>query len=466
MFKKSLFGTDGIRGKIGDDRSYITPKMMTKLGWAVGKIIQKNQKINSDSTHQISVMVGKDTRISGYMLESALEAGLIASGVNVYLVGPMPTPAIAYLTKTFSCDIGIAITASHNPFTDNGIKFFTNSGEKLSDQTEAEIESLIKKPMTINPAHLLGKAFRIDDSAGRYIEFCKSSFPMNLNLEGIKLVIDCANGATYHIAPSVFKELGANVVAINNEPNGLNINHKCGSNEPGSLVKAVLKNKADLGIAFDGDGDRICVVDHLGNLINGDGVIYILAKYLHSKKALKKNTVIGTKMTNFGLEKALNKMDLTLIRCDVGDRYIRQKMKETESNLGGESSGHIIYSDYINTGDAIIASLQILKIIKETQMGISNQLQDLILYPSLIKNIEIPKNLNTNIAMLFTSEGYKKLIEKTENELKTNGRILIRPSGTEPVLRVMVECADKNQCEKTLKNLVLELNKLISSLML
>ena len=423
---KRYFGTDGIRGRVGDGA--ITPEFVLKLGWAVGRVLakEKNSKI----------LIGKDTRISGYMLESALQAGLSAAGVDIYLLGPMPTPAIAYLTRTFHAQAGIVISASHNPYHDNGIKFFTNEGAKLAEAIELEIEAMINEPLTTVESSMLGKAHRIDDARGRYIEFCKSTVPLKMNFSGLKIVVDCANGATYHIAPDVFKELGAEVVVMGAEPNGLNINQNCGSTEPQLLQDAVLKNKADLGIALDGDGDRLIMVDHLGELVDGDSLLFIIAR---SQKLQGKgsNSVVGTKMSNLGLEHALKDHDMVLHRSQVGDRYVIEMLKEKGGVVGGESSGHIICLDKTTTGDGIVAALQVLCEISRSGSTL-HELQSLMTkIPQTLVNVRVNKVTN-----LAEDEAVLAIVTTVEKRLGSKGRVLLRASGTEPVIRVMVEGPD------------------------
>ena len=420
---KKYFGTDGIRGTVGENN--ITPDFMLKLGWAAGKVFG----VNSNS----KVLIGKDTRISGYMFESALEAGLVAAGVDAQLMGPMPTPGVAYLTRTFRAQAGIVISASHNPYQDNGIKFFSGQGDKLDDSVEAAIEDYLDKPMTTVGSADLGKAARIDDAAGRYIEFCKSTIPSVVDFSNLKIVLDCANGATYHIAPHVFKELGANIITIGNEPDGLNINHNVGSTEPEALMKAVVNYGADLGIAFDGDGDRVAMVDKNGRLIDGDQLIYIIAmSRLRSQQLV--GDVVGTKMTNLGVEHALARQDIGLVRTDVGDRYIMEKLKAENWIIGGESSGHIICRDRTTTGDGIVAALQVLAEMHFSRKTLEQLLDDVVLYPQQLINIRLGKSID-----VINHPDMMAAVEKSEQALANNGRVLLRPSGTEPLIRVMVE---------------------------
>lgn len=424
--EKKYFGTDGIRGTVGQPP--IIPDFVLRLGWAVGRVLAGNGTPN--------VLIGKDTRISGYMFESALEAGLSAAGVNTQLLGPMPTPGIAYLTRTFRAQAGIVISASHNPHQDNGIKFFSTEGFKLPDQIELEIERQLDQPMTTVDSSHLGKASRIDDAAGRYIEFCKSTVPAHMDCSGIKIVVDCANGSTYHIAPHVFSELGADVISVGVDPNGLNINEKCGATKPETLQKAVLEHNADLGISLDGDGDRVIMVDHLGEIVDGDEIIYIIAKSRLAAHSLK-GPIIGTQMTNLGLEHALERLNLELKRADVGDRYVMEMLLQHNSTLGGENSGHIICKDRTTTGDGIISSLQVLAEICKTSCTLHELKSGMEKYPQTLVNIKVDRKADLS---LFDS--IQKAKDEAEHELNNNGRILLRPSGTEPLIRVMVEGKD------------------------
>jgi len=423
--KKQYFGTDGIRGRVGEYP--ITPDYMLQLGWAVGKTFGNAQGHSK-------VIIGKDTRISGYMFESALEAGLSAAGVDIALLGPMPTPGIAYLTRTLRACAGIVISASHNPHYDNGVKFFAEDGSKLPDGIEHHIEELLAKPMQIVPPEALGKAERIDDAAGRYIEFCKSSVPWNLTFHGLKIVLDCANGATYHIAPEVFSELGADVIALGVEPDGLNINRECGSVHPQALQAAVLQHKADLGIAFDGDGDRVIMVDEAGELVDGDELLYIIAK---QQKTAGLDAVVGTQMSNLGLEAALQELGVMMHRVKVGDRYILEKLIADKLTLGGENSGHIICLDKTTTGDGIIAGLQVLAALMQAQQPLGQLKAGMRKYPQHLINVPITGQVD-----LVSSQPVQQAVRELENQLGKRGRVLLRPSGTEPVVRVMVEGID------------------------
>jgi phosphoglucosamine mutase len=429
---RHYFGTDGIRGVVGQDP--ITPDFFIRLGFAIGSILVKN---NTDKKiKHPSVVIGKDTRVSGYMLESALEAGFIAAGVNVYLTGPMPTPAVAYLTKALRSQAGIVISASHNPFPDNGIKIFSEAGEKLPDAFEAEVELALSQPITTVLPHELGKAKRVDDAEGRYVEFCKSTFPEKLNLRGLKMVLDCAHGATYHVAPKIFSELGAEVIAIGNEPDGFNINHDVGSTHPKTIKEATLKHKADLGIAFDGDGDRVVMIDHLGNTIDGDQLLLVITRALKEKNQLK-GGVVGTLMTNMAIEKALHDLGVEFVRTQVGDRYVLEALLEKGWLIGGENSGHILTLDQHSTGDAIIASLQVLKSLRLLNQSLHEATKDSPLYPQVLINVETHKKID-----LEKNKSIQNAVKKVEVQLNSKGRVLLRPSGTEPKIRVMVEGED------------------------
>ena len=422
---KKYFGTDGIRGLVG--QGAITPEFALKLGWAAGKVFASNGNRK--------VLIGKDTRISGYMLETALESGLIAAGVDVGLLGPMPTPAISYLTQTFRADAGIVISASHNPYYDNGIKFFSAEGTKLPDDVEHEIERMIEQELTCVESEKLGKAFRINDAAGRYIEFCKSRFALE-SLKGMKIVVDTANGATYHIAPNVFRELGAEVISIFAEPNGLNINDHCGATHTDALRQAVLQHNADVGIALDGDGDRLIMVDEKGMEVDGDELVFILARQALKKGELK-GGVVGTLMSNLGLEVALKNLSIPFKRANVGDRYVMQLLKENGWTIGGESSGHVINLDHIPTGDGTISAVQILAAIVDTGMTLSELKSGMEKYPQKLINVRTAPNKYP-----LEVDEVKLAIQAAEVELGDEGRILIRKSGTEPLIRVMTEGKD------------------------
>ena len=429
---RQFFGTDGIRGVVGQDP--ITPDFFIRLGFAIGSILVKN---NTDKKiKHPSVVIGKDTRVSGYMLESALEAGFIAAGVDVYLTGPMPTPAIAYLTKALRSQAGIVISASHNPFPDNGIKIFSEAGEKLPDAFETEVELVLNQPIKTVLPHDLGKAKRVDDAEGRYVEFCKSTFPEKLNLRGLKIVLDCAHGATYHVAPKIFSELGADVITIGNEPDGFNINLDVGSTNPQAIKEATLKHKADLGIAFDGDGDRVVMIDHLGHIVDGDQLVLVIARALKQKNQLK-GGVVGTLMTNMAIERALNDLGIEFIRTHVGDRYVLETLREKGWSIGGENSGHILTLDQHSTGDAIIASLQVLKSLRLLNQSLHDATNDSPLYPQVLINVETNKKID-----LENNKLIQDAVRNVEFKLNDKGRVLLRASGTEPKIRVMVEGED------------------------
>ena len=435
---KKYFGTDGIRGKVGEHP--ITPDFMMRLGYAAGKVLTSVSSNLAKGAHP-SVLIGKDTRISGYMLEAALEAGLSAAGVDVLLTGPMPTPAVAYLTRALRAQAGIVISASHNPFYDNGIKFFSSEGAKLPDDIEHAIEAELNKPMQVMESAKLGKARRIDDAAGRYIEFCKSTFPNDLDLRGLKIVLDCAHGATYHVAPNVFHELGAETLCIGNKPDGLNINEQVGSTHPQALQKAVLENQADLGIAFDGDGDRVMMVDAQGALLDGDQLLYIIAVGLHAKGELK-GGIAGTLMTNLALEHALQKHQIPFARAKVGDRYVLELLNENNWKLGGENSGHILTLDKHTSGDAIIAALQVLHALKQSGKTLTQMNAGLVLYPQVLINVTTKTKLDLNTPQI------QQAVKNAENELNNTGRVLLRASGTEPKIRVMVEGQERALVQK------------------
>lgn len=427
---RKYFGTDGIRGKVGE--APITPDFVMRLGYAAGRVLAEADRRLGLGVRP-SVLIGKDTRISGYMLESALEAGLSAAGVDVLLLGPMPTPGVAYLTRALRAQAGIVISASHNPFEDNGIKFFSASGNKLSDETELAIEAELEQPMRTMASAQLGKAKRIDDAAGRYIEFCKSAYPTDLDLRGMKIVVDCAHGATYHVAPHVFHELGAEVIAVGNQPDGLNINLNCGSTKPQALLAAVVEHGADLGIALDGDGDRVMMADSSGNLYDGDQLVYAIAKFRQSQGLLK-GGVVGTLMTNLAMEHALSRLGIPFARAKVGDRYVLELMQEQGWQLGGENSGHILCLDRHTTGDGIISALQVLLALKVSGSSLSAFTEELTLYPQVLINVRVEKGFDFK-----ASATVQDMLTQAEKALDGEGRVLLRPSGTEPLLRVMVE---------------------------
>ena len=434
---KQYFGTDGIRGRVGEVP--ITPEFVMRLGYAAGRVLAINSHLSAGA--RPTVLIGKDTRISGYMLEAALEAGLTAAGVDTLLTGPMPTPAVAYLTRALRAQAGIVITASHNPFEDNGIKFFSSAGLKLDDNIEHAIEQELAQPMACMSSAKLGKARRIDDAPGRYVEFCKSTFPNHLDLRGLKIVLDCAHGATYHVAPPVFHELGAEVIAIGNKPNGLNINLDVGSTHPQALQAAVVEHKADLGIAFDGDGDRVMMVDGDGNLLDGDQLLYIIASGLHSKGELQ-GGVVGTLMTNLAMEHALANQKIPFVRAKVGDRYVLEQLNKTGWRLGGENSGHILTLDKTTSGDAIIAALQVLHALILSGKTLEILGKELVLYPQVLINVVTQKKLDLNHADIQAA------VKAAETTLNGAGRVLLRASGTEPKIRVMVEGQDGKLVQK------------------
>ncbi len=443
---KRYFGTDGIRGRVGEYP--ITAEFVLKLGWAVGRALQ-TQGFNK-------VVIGKDTRISGYMFESALEAGLSAAGVNIALLGPMPTPGIAYLTRTLHACAGIVVSASHNPYYDNGIKFFSRDGQKLPDAVEAQIEALLEQPLTTVEAHALGKAERIVDAAGRYIEFCKSTIAANTSLAGLKIVVDCAHGATYHIAPSVFNELGATVIALGAQPDGLNINLDCGSTKPALLCAAVLEHGADFGIALDGDGDRVIMVDERGEILDGDDLLFIIARD-RLRTGSRFNAVVGTLMTNLGLEIALRALDLDLHRVQVGDRYVLECLRAQQLILGGENSGHIICLDRTTTGDGIVSALQVVAAMLRSGKSLHDLKAGMSKYPQVLINVAVSAPVNLDLAPI------QEALRSVERSLGEHGRVLLRPSGTEPVVRVMVEGADATQVEHHAQQLAEVLRSTLSA---
>jgi phosphoglucosamine mutase len=424
MSAKKYFGTDGIRGRVGE--ATINPEFILKLGWAVGRVLNKEYAV-------AKVLIGKDTRISGYLLESVLEAGLSAAGVDAWMLGPMPTPAVAYLTRTFRAQIGIEISASHNPYYDNGIKFFSSEGKKLSDQFELAIEEQLHKPMRLVDAAKLGKAKRINDAPGRYIEFCKSTLGIKSSLNGLKIVVDCANGATYQIAPAVLSELGAAVVEIGVDPNGFNINDNCGSTAPRILTEVVLAKKADLGIAFDGDGDRVIMVDHKGEVVDGDELLFIIAKHGFTKGVLH-GGVVGTQMSNLGLEIGLHKLGIGFKRTQVGDRYVIEELHASNWLLGGESSGHIAHLGITTTGDGIISALQVLNAVCHSGKSLYELKSQMLKYPQVLLNVQC-----NCFKSFINNKAIEAAIAKVTKTLGEYGRVLLRPSGTEPVIRVMAE---------------------------
>jgi phosphoglucosamine mutase len=429
MTSRKYFGTDGIRGGVG--KSLVNPEFVLKLGWAAGTVLSRG--------NGGKVLIGKDTRISGYMLESALEAGLSAAGVNIHLLGPMPTPAIAYLTRTFRAQAGVVISASHNPYFDNGIKFFSIQGTKIPVAVEQAIELQLEQPMVTVDSSELGKAVRVNDAAGRYIEFCKSTFPTNLNLSGLKIIVDCSNGATYHIAPHVLRELGAKVVVIGNHPDGLNINADCGSTHPESLQKRVIAEQAHLGIAFDGDGDRVIMVDHEGDLVDGDEVLFIMARDYKQKNQLQ-GGIVGTIMSNFGFERAMHDLKIDFVRTSVGDRFVMEQLKQSGWVLGGEPSGHIVHLGLTTTGDGIISALQVLRVMSETGKTLRELRAGMEKLPQVLINVPVEQPY-----VVSQHEEIQTAVTKVEKKLGKAGRVLLRASGTEPVVRVMIEGVDSQQ---------------------
>ncbi|MHB8623894.1 MAG: phosphoglucosamine mutase [Sulfuricaulis sp.] len=437
--KHHYFGTDGVRGKVGEEP--ITPETVLKLGWAAGRVLGQG------ATDHAKILIGKDTRVSGYLLESLLEAGLSAAGVDIRLLGPMPTPAIAYLTRTARARAGIVISASHNPYDDNGIKFFSSDGTKLPDQVEFAIEELMQQPLTTAGPAALGKAKRYDDAGGRYIEFCKSTFPHRQSLEGLKIVVDCANGAAYNIAPLVISELGAEVVAVANEPDGFNINRECGATYPIFLKKTVLAHKADLGIALDGDGDRVIMVDSRGEIVDGDYLLYIIAMDRKRTGRLR-GGVVGTLMSNLGLEQACGSMGIPFCRAAVGDRHVLNMLNDQGWELGGETSGHIICLDRSTTGDGIVAALQVLAAMRESGKTLAELRHGLETYPQVMINVRMNRRFDVK-----ESHPVQQAIKQAESELADRGRVVLRASGTELVVRVMVEGRDAAQVERLSRRL-------------
>ena len=435
---RKYFGTDGIRGRVGEHP--ITPQFVMHLGYAAGKVLASAEHAQGERP---GVLIGKDTRISGYMLESALEAGLIAAGIDVYLAGPVPTPAVAYLTRALRLQAGVVISASHNPFEDNGIKFFSGSGTKLPDETEHAIEAELDNPMQTNASDGLGKAKRIDDAVGRYIEFCKSTFPVDMNLRGLKIVVDSAHGATYHIARHVFHELGADVVAIGAQPDGKNINDGYGATAPANLRKAVVEHKAGIGLALDGDGDRLIMVDAEGKLYDGDQLLYVIAKHRQAQGTLY-GGVVGTLMTNLAFEHAMQKLGIPFARAKVGDRYVMELLQQKGWQLGGENSGHIICLDKHSTGDGIVSALQVLHALRAGKQTLAQAAQALVMYPQVLINVRVAGKA----AELLERQPIKAVAVEAEHALNGKGRVLLRPSGTEPLLRVMVEGEDGVQVKQ------------------
>lgn len=443
---RKYFGTDGVRGKVGE--APITPDFIMRLGWAAGKIFAGD--------NGSKVVIGKDTRISGYMFESALEAGLAAAGVDSLLLGPMPTPAIAYLTRTLHANAGIVISASHNPFYDNGIKFFSGQGTKLPDEVELQIEALLDQPLHCNESADLGKAMRIHDAEGRYIEFCKSSIPYAMTLKDLRIVVDCANGATYKVAPSVFHELGAEVIPIGVDPDGMNINEDCGSTNPATLRETVLETRADVGIALDGDGDRLIMVDHKGTVIDGDEILYVIT-HNRVRQSRMHGGVVGTLMTNLGFEHALQRLNVPFTRAKVGDRYVMEVLQENNWSLGGESSGHIICLDRTTTGDGIISALQVLAAMVDTGKPLSDLVNGMRKYPQTLLNVRVAERIDID-----RSDRIQAAVRQAEQQLAETGRVLLRASGTEPVIRVMVEGQDASIVKRLAQQLANEVSASIS----
>jgi phosphoglucosamine mutase len=439
--KKQYFGTDGIRGEVG--QFPILPDFMTRLGYAAGIVLTSQAKVGE----RCKVLIGKDTRVSGYLLESALEAGFVAAGVDVILCGPMPTPGVAYLTKALRLSAGVVISASHNLYQDNGVKFFSAQGDKLSDDFEFAIEAELNKPLGCVHSEHLGKVSRLDAATGRYIEFCKSTFPGNLNLRGMKVVVDCANGAAYQIAPNVFRELGAEVIAIGVEPNGRNINDHCGATAPAALIAKVKDVGADIGIALDGDADRLQMVDKTGRLFNGDELLYVLAND-RLQRGIPLGGVVGTLMTNLAVEKAIKELGVQFERAAVGDRYVLELLKQKSWILGGEGSGHLLCLDQHTTGDGTIAALQVLAAMSQQKKSLAQLLDSVKIYPQVLLNIKIQSTYDWK-----ADEKLKAQISKVESDLQNTGRVLIRPSGTEPLLRVMVEAQDEAIALKSAKSI-------------
>ena len=437
MYPRRYFGTDGIRGRVGVDP--ITADFMLKLGWAAGQILTKGERGR--------VLIGKDTRISGYMFESVLEAGFTSAGVDVSLLGPMPTPAIAYLTRTLRASASVVISASHNSYTDNGIKFFDANGSKISRQVELEIEQALNTPMHTVISEKLGRANRIVDAAGRYIEFCKRTVPFGMSLKGLRIALDCAHGATYHIAPAVFEELGAEVIAIGCSPNGLNINDGVGATDPTNLKNAVHESRADLGIGFDGDGDRVIIVDADGKVMDGDEILFVIA-LSHLAQQRLSGSVVGTVMCNLGLEQALQKHGIELLRTAVGDRYVFEQMNASGSSLGGEPSGHIICADRVTTGDGIVAALQVLNEIQRSNQALSELRSEMIKYPQIQRDVTVPDSTDP-----MTIPAILDTVNEIKSVLADRGRVLVRASGTEPKIRIMVESTDAYEAERLVNEL-------------
>jgi phosphoglucosamine mutase len=441
---RKYFGTDGVRGRVGE--APITPAFVMHLGYAAGQVLIADRGSLPAGQHP-TILIGKDTRISGYMLEAALEAGFTAAGVNVLMTGPMPTPAVAYLTRALRLQAGVVISASHNPFEDNGIKFFSASGQKLPDAVEEAIEARLDYPINTVPARQLGRARRIEDAAARYIEFCKSTFPNHLDLRGLRVVVDCAHGATYHVAPHVLHELGAEVVAIGNEPDGFNINDECGATHTPALAAAVRKHRADVGIALDGDGDRLMMADCSGRIYDGDHLVYVIARHRIQSNYMK-GGVVGTLMTNLGMEHALARLKVPFERARVGDRYVLERLQANGWTLGGETSGHILCLDKHTTGDGIVSALQVLRALRESGETLDTMTADFEIYPQVMINVPVVKDFR-----LDNSDAVKTVVSEAESSLNGSGRIVLRASGTEPVIRVMVESRTAEQAQQWAKRI-------------
>ena len=446
---KKFFGTDGIRGVVGKDP--ITPEFMVRLGFAAGKVFAAKGG-SGKPEGKATVLIGKDTRLSGYMLESALQSGLAAAGADILLAGPIPTPGVAYLTRALRLNAGIVISASHNPYQDNGIKFFSSEGKKLPDAIELEIESFLDRSQDLPYSQDTGKARRVTDASGRYVEFCKQTFPDTLSLTGKKIVLDCAHGATYQVAPSVFRELGAEVVVIGAEPDGTNINRDCGALHPEELIKNVLSEKADFGVAFDGDGDRLMMIDSNGRLFDGDQLLYVIAR----SKSHDGKGVVGTLMTNLAIENALNSLGIDFVRSAVGDRYVHEKLVEKQWVTGGEGSGHILCLDKHTTGDGIVSALQVISALLESQSTLAETFQGIELYPQVLRNIRLAAKIEPNV---FTE--IEEIGDHASDQLGPNYRVLLRRSGTEPLLRVMVEGPGQDIVDIEVKKLVNEIERIL-----
>ena len=435
---RKYFGTDGVRGRVGE--APITPEFVMHLGYAAGQVLVADRGALPEGEHP-TVLIGKDTRISGYMLEAALEAGFTAAGVNVLMTGPMPTPAVAYLTRALRLQAGVVISASHNPFEDNGIKFFSASGQKLPDSVEETIEARLDVPINTVSARQLGRARRIEDAAARYIEFCKSTYPNHLDLRGLRIVVDCAHGATYHVAPHVLHELGAEVIAIGNAPNGYNINDQCGATSTAALTAAVKEHRADLGIALDGDGDRLMMADATGRIYDGDALLYVIARHRIQCNYMK-GGVVGTLMTNLGMEHALSRLNIPFERAKVGDRYVIERLLANGWTLGGETSGHILCLDKHTTGDGIVSALQVLRALREGGESLAAMTADMESYAQVMINVPVSKGFK-----LDHCEAVKTAVAQAETTLNDSGRIVLRASGTEPLIRVMVESAERSDAQ-------------------